>query len=82
MSANRQEQEIRAAERDLERQSDEMEQRLDELGEDIEEAHGKATAHPDIDDNAVAGDWDDESAGAQQGDDAEDTEDQHPPSEA
>ncbi len=61
--------------RGLERDADEMEEQLEGLQEDIETAHEKADeqrerAQPD----AVAGDWEDESAGAQQGDDPEDAD--------
>ena len=56
-----------------ERAADDMESRLDELGDHIGEAKAKAAeqdevAHPD----GVAGEWTDESAGAHQGEDAVD----------
>jgi hypothetical protein len=61
--------------RGLEREADEMQEGLENLGEDLQTAHEKADqqrerANPE----AVAGDWQDESAGAQQGDDARDAE--------
>jgi hypothetical protein len=54
-----------------ERTADDMEARLDELGEHIDTAKARAAeqdevAHPD----GIAGDWQDESAGSHQGDDA------------
>ena len=54
-----------------ERTADDMEARLDELGDHIGDAKRKAAeqdevAHPD----GVAGDWSEESAGAHQGRDA------------
>ena len=59
--------------RGLEREGDAMEEGLERLQADIDTAHEKAEhardrATPD----AVAGDWEDESAGAQQGDDPQD----------
>ena len=61
--------------RGLERQAGRMEEGLEKLGDHIETAQEKADeqrerANPE----AVAGDWQDESAGAQQGDDAKDAE--------
>ena len=57
--------------RDLERGADEMEQGLGRLEDDIETAHDRAAeqrqrANPE----AAAGDWQDESTAAHQGDDA------------
>ena len=62
--------------RDLERGADEMEEGLDKLQHGIDTAQERAAearerANPD----AVAGDWEDEATGAQQGDDAVDAED-------
>ena len=60
--------------RDLERGADEMEKELGRLEGDIETAHERADqqrerANPE----AAAGDWQDESTAAHQGDDATDT---------
>ncbi len=54
-----------------ERTADDMEARLDQLGDHIDDAKARAAeqdavAHPD----GIAGNWQDESAGAHQGDDA------------
>jgi hypothetical protein len=54
-----------------ERTADDMEARLDRLGDHIDDAKVRAAeqdevAHPD----GIAGDWQDESSGAHQGDDA------------
>jgi hypothetical protein len=61
--------------RGLEREGDAMEKGLERLEGHIDTAqqkaeHAREQATPD----AVAGDWQDESAGAQQGDDAQDAE--------
>ncbi len=61
--------------RGLEREADEMEEGLERLQGGIDSAHEKADqqaerARPE----GVAGDWQDESAGAQQGDDPQDAE--------
>ena len=59
--------------RDLERGADEMEEGLGRLEADLETAHERADEQRErADPDAVAGDWEDESAGAQQGDDAQD----------
>ena len=55
-----------------EQTGDDMEARLDQLGDHIDTAKARAAeqdeiAHPDT----IAGDWEDESSGAHQGDDAE-----------
>src|SRR5829696_5067034 len=60
---------------DLERGAEEMEEGLGKLQGSIDTAHERADeqrerAQPE----EVAGDWEDESSGAQQGDDAEDAE--------
>jgi hypothetical protein len=61
--------------RGLERQGDAMEEGLERLQGDIDTAHQKAEhAQDQATPDAVAGDWQDESAGAQQGDDARDAE--------
>lgn len=61
--------------RGLEREAGAMEEGLERLQDDIDTAHEKAEeqrerAQPED----VAGDWQDESAGAQQGDDPQDAE--------
>jgi hypothetical protein len=58
------------AEEGLERSGDELEERLEQLDEHIEESEQKLEGRRDdagqpVDD--VAGDWEDKSAGAQQG---------------
>ncbi len=78
MSADRHEGQIRESERELERTGDELEHHIDQLGEHIDEAKGHAKPHPDLKDNDIAGDWENESAGAQQGDDPEDAGEHSP----
>jgi TolA-binding protein len=81
MSADRQEEKLRDATSDMARGGDEMEHRLDELENHIDDAKSTATQRQDApeqtrgleDAEEVAGDWEGESSGAQQGDDAEDT---------
>ena len=56
--------------------ADEMEQRIDDLGGDIEDAKKTAQQRQDAPDEPVgevAGDWEGEAAGADQGDDATDS---------
>ncbi len=87
MSADRQEDRVHEAARDMEREADEMERQSQELDEHIDEAKSAATKRQDAPEQArdaegseeppegtedVAGDWRGESSGAQQGDDAED----------
>lgn len=67
--------------RDLERGAEEMEEGLGRLEGHIETAQERAAEQRErADPEAVAGDWEDESAGAQQGDDARDAEDREGPS--
>ena len=55
-----------------ERTDDDMEARLDQLGDHIGDAKTKAAEQDEVAHPAgVAGDWEDESSGAHQGDDAE-----------
>jgi len=50
-----------------------MEERLDELGEEIDEAkHLADERREEANPGAVAGDWEGEATGSHQGDDAED----------
>jgi TolA-binding protein len=82
MSADRHEEKLRDATSDMARGGDEMEHRLDKLEDDIDDARSTATQRQDAPEQTrgiedvedVAGDWEGESSGAQQGDDAEDTE--------
>ena len=69
---------------DLEAQADRLEQRNEELEDDIGEAKRVAAQRPDAPDDAneppegtenVAGDWEGEASGADQGDDAQDSGD-------
>ena len=55
-----------------ERTADDMEARLDELGDHIDTAKARAAEQDEVAHPAgIAGDWEDESSGAHQGDDAE-----------
>lgn len=63
-----------SAERAMEQRGDEMEQRLNEVEEHLDEAK-QAAANPPVEpDEGVAGDWEGEATGSQQGEDAKDTE--------
>jgi len=82
MEADRREAEIKEPISDMERGSDEMEHRLDQLGDDIADARKTADQRQDApsekdgpDAGETAGDWEGEAAGASQGEDAEDAED-------
>jgi len=75
MAAERPEDEPREAAGEMERDADEMEEQLDELGDEIDEAESAAERRPEAGSDLlgdVAGDWEDEASGAQQGDDAVD----------
>jgi t-SNARE complex subunit (syntaxin) len=59
----------------MEQDADRMEERVEELGEHIEEAEQAAARRPEADSDIlgdVAGDWEDEASGADQGEDAVD----------
>ena len=75
MGADRQEEEVRAAADEMERDADRMDHELDRLGEHIDEAENAADARPEAHRDLigdVAGDWEDEATGSQQGEDAVD----------
>lgn len=88
MDAERREDEIDDATQQMARGGDQMEERLDQLGDDIDEAKSVAAQRPDsphkrqpagektpeseAEGDEVAGDWQGESSGAEQGEDAED----------
>ena len=60
---------------DMERGGDDMEAKLEKLDDHIDEAHKAADNRPEAGSDVlgdVAGDWEDEAAGADQGDDATD----------
>ena len=81
MSADRPEERIREAEQEMERDAEEMEEQLEDLGEDIEGAEQAAANRPEADSDFVgdvAGDWEDEASGAQQGEDAVDANQRDP----
>jgi hypothetical protein len=76
------EQAIREETSEMAQTADRMEQQVDELGDDIDEAKKTAaqrqdapdeTVGPDEPAGQVAGDWEGEAAGADQGDDATDS---------
>lgn len=53
---------------DMAHTADDMDERLDELGDDIEDARRTAERRQDApDEELIAGDWEDASAGAHQG---------------
>ena len=81
MAAERPEDGPREAADEMEREADQMEEQLDELGDEIDEAEAAAERRPEAGSDLlgdVAGDWEDEAAGAQQGDDAVDAPRQDP----
>ena len=68
-----QEDEIREETRSMARGGDEMEERLDELGEGIQTARSKSRlTEEQAAPGDLSGDWEDEASGAQQGEDAPD----------
>ena len=77
MSADRHEERIDEAAEPMERGEREMAHELEGLESDIDEAKAAAARRPEADSDLlgdVAGDWEDEATGSQQGEDAEDTE--------
>ena len=67
------EQAVREHTSEMNRTADRMEDRIDELGGDIADAKRTAAQRQDApDEPPVAGDWEGEAAGADQGDDATD----------
>ena len=77
------EQEVREQTTEMAREGDKMENRLEELGDDIKDAKRTAAQRQDAPDatpgesaddpvGQTAGDWEGESVGADQGDDATD----------
>ena len=73
MGSDEREDEVREATDEMGRDGDEMEERLETLDEHIDEAQEAAANRPEAQDEEggeIAGDWEDQSAGAQQGDDA------------
>ena len=69
-----QEQAIREETSDMESTAGRMDERLDQLGDDIKDAKQTARQRQDApDEPPVAGDWEGEATGADQGDDATDT---------
>ena len=77
-AAQGEEQAVREQTTDMDRTAAGMEERIDELGGDIQDAKKTAAQRqdaPDPKDNEVAGDWEGEAAGADQGDDATDSGD-------
>ena len=75
MSADR-EDEIRDQLHGMEREQRDMEEQLSDLEGGIDEAKSTAKQRQDAPEQAPAGDWEDEAAGAQQGEDAEDAVDE------
>ena len=68
------EQAIREQTSEMARTADRMEGEIDELGGDIADAKKTAAQRQDApDEEPVAGDWEGEAAGADQGDDATDS---------
>jgi len=73
-SPEAQERAIREETANMDSTADRMDERLDELGGDIQDAKRAAAQRQDApDEPPVAGDWEGEAAGADQGDDAMDT---------
>ncbi len=69
-----QEQAIREETSDMESTAGRMDEKLDQLGDDIKDAKQTARQRQDAPDEApVAGDWEGEATGADHGDDATDT---------
>ena len=69
------EERVDEAAQSMEKDADEMQHDLDELEGDIEDAKSAAKQRPEADSDLlgdVAGDWEDEAAGADHGDDATD----------
>ena len=69
---------VREQTTEMARTADGMEERIDELGGDIDDAKRTAAQRQDAPDpkhNEVAGDWEGEASGADQGDDATDSGD-------
>ena len=77
MSSEREdEQAVREQATEMSRTADRMEDRIDELGDDIAGAKRTAAQRQDApEEPPVAGDWEGEAAGADQGDDATDSGD-------
>lgn len=70
------EQEIREQTGEMAHTADEMEHEIEELGSDIQDARKTAAQRQDAPDEPVgevAGDWEGEASGADQGDDATDS---------
>jgi hypothetical protein len=62
------EQAVRDETEDMAHTADDMDERLDDLGDDIEDARRTAERRQDApDEELIAGDWEDASAGAHQG---------------
>jgi len=77
MGAEQHEEGVRRAAREMDRDGARMEHELERLGEHIDEAQAAKEKRPEAGSDAiadVAGDWEDEAMGSQQGEDAEDTE--------
>ena len=77
MTENRQEEEAKRVAGEMERSGDQMEHELQRLDSHIDEAKDAASKRQEAGSDALAdatGDWEDEATGAQQGEDAEDTE--------
>ena len=73
MSPDERDDDVQEPLQDLERGERQMEQRLEHLEEDIEDAKKTAAQRQDApDDDVVAGDWEGEATGSSQGEDAED----------
>ena len=74
MSADRQEKKIEEPVEEMRQGQEAMEHRLDELGEDIDDAKKTAGERQDAPDPSnTIGDWRGEATGSGQGEDAEDT---------
>jgi uncharacterized protein involved in exopolysaccharide biosynthesis len=70
------EDEVEETARGMARGAEELEERLGHLGDQIEDAKTKAAdRREDAGIEDAAGDWEEESSGAQQGDDAQDFDD-------
>ena len=81
MGAERHEEGAREAAQEMERDAERMDEELDRLGEHIDEAEKAAANRPEAGSDViedVAGDWEDEASGADQGEDAVDAEQRDP----
>ena len=81
MTTEEPEQSARDAADEMARDAEQMEQKIDDLDESIDDAEKAAAQRPEADSDLlgdVAGDWEEEAEGAQQGEDAVDAARENP----